>query len=124
MWSSIILGLKELGSLWLKSHSAKVDADIALRRKRAESEVDWDTAAQLQAQYSWKDELITIIWFSPLVVAWFYPERARKWVDWVADLPHFYQIGMFGIIAASFGLRWFFKQQGASFLKKNAETKS
>lgn len=107
----IIDGVVALAKLWFSTKKAKAEAEIAFRNKLAQAEADWDTVAQQQAQYSWKDELITVIWFSPLVVAWFEPERAQAWVDWVARLPYFYQFGMFGIMAASFGLRWYFKQQ-------------
>lgn len=111
MWGAIIGGIKELGSLWLKTKKAKAESQIAYNQQLAKTEADWDTYALQQAQYSWKDELIMMIWYAPLVVAWFEPERADKWVAWVADLPLFYQVGMFGIMAASFGLRWYFKQQ-------------
>jgi hypothetical protein len=121
MWLSIIGGIKELGSLWLKGRKAKAEAEIAFRNKLAQTEADWDNIAQQQAQYSWKDEFITIIWFSPMVVAWFDPERASEWVTWVSKLPYFYQFGMFGIIAASFGLRWYFKQQSFTISKEKAQ---
>ena len=121
MWLSVIGGIKELGSLWLKSKKAKAEAEIAFRMKLAQTEADWDVIAQQQAQYSWKDELITVIWFAPLVVVWFEPERATAWVQWVAELPYFYQFGMFGIMAASFGLRWYFKQQSFKISKTKAE---
>lgn len=112
MWGSVFKGLTNLCGLWFKTKQAKALAEIKFRQKLAESEADWDLVAQQQAANSWKDELITIVWFSPLIVAWFEPERADHWVQWVGDLPPFYQFGMFGIISASFGLRWFFKQQG------------
>lgn len=120
MWLSIFSGLKTLCSLWLKQKQAKAEAEIAFRMKLAQAEADWDVIAQQQAQYSWKDELITIVWFSPLVMAWFEPERASAWVTWVAELPYFYQFGMFGIMAASFGLRWYFKQQSFKVSKEKA----
>ena len=121
MWLSIISGVKELGSIWLKSRKAKAEAEIAFQNKLAQTEADWDVVAQQQAQYSWKDELITIIWYSPLVVAWFEPEKAMEWVEWVSKLPYFYQFGMFGIMAASFGLRWYFKQQSFRVSKGKAD---
>jgi hypothetical protein len=120
MWLSILNGVKTLGSLWLRQKQAKAEAEINFRHKLAEIEADWDVVAQQQAQYSWKDELITIIWFAPLVVAWFEPERAGQWVNWVGELPYFYQFGMFGIMAASFGLRWYFKQQSFKISDKKA----
>lgn len=111
IWTALLSGIKELGSLWLQQKKAKAEAEIAFRQSLAKAEADWDNIALQQAQYSWKDELITFVWFSPLVVAWFYPERAESWVKWVGSLPFFYQMGIFGIMAASFGLRWYFKQQ-------------
>jgi len=123
MWASILLGLKEIGSLWLKTKRAKAVAEIKFRQQLAQAEADWDIVAQQQAQYSWKDELITVIWFSPMIVAWFDIERAMQWVTWVGQLPYFYQFGMFGIMAASFGLRWYFKQQSFTITKDKKEVK-
>lgn len=121
IWSSIVLGIKELGALWLKKKKATAEAEIAFRNSLAKSEADWDVIAQQQAQYSWKDELITLIWFAPLVVAWFEPEEATRWVEWVSKLPYFYQFGMFGIMAASFGLRWYFKRENFKLTKERAK---
>jgi len=59
-----------------------------------------------------------VIWFTPLIVAWWEPEKAMAWINFVSALPYWYQIGMFGIIASSFGLRWYFKQQAFKVGKK------
>jgi hypothetical protein len=118
MWVAVISAVKELGSLWMMKKKAKAEAEITFQNNIAQHAADWDTVAQQQAQYSWKDELITVIWFSPLIVAWFEPERATEWVDWVGKLPYFYQFGIFGIMAASFGLRWYFKQQSFKITKE------
>jgi hypothetical protein len=47
------------------------------------------------------------------MLAWIPDYRAgiMEWVGFVEALPLWYQILIFGITAASFGLRWFFKQQ-------------
>ena len=111
MWSLVIGGITELVQSWFKKKQSQQEAEAAYNMKAITGEQDWDLEAMRQARYSWKDELITIIWFAPLVVAWFDTERAMAWVEFVAELPFWYQIGMFGIIAASFGLRWYFKQQ-------------
>lgn len=110
-WSLVTGAISTLFGSWVDLKKAKVDAEKAYLMKQAESEADWDLEAIRQAQFSWKDELITVIWFAPLVVAWFYQEEALEWVSFVGELPVWYQIGMFGIMAASFGLRWFFKDQ-------------
>ncbi len=112
LWTTVVTGAVSLVKSWFETKKAKQEAEVALHQQLAKTEADWDVIAQRQAQYSWKDELITCIWFAPLVVAWFDPERSMEWVDFVSELPIWYQFGMFGIIAASFGLRWYFKQQG------------
>lgn len=111
MWSLVITGITKVVGSWFDKKEAEQKAEANYQMTVAKGEMDWDTMAQRAAQFSWKDEFITIIWFSPLIVAWFYPEKAQAWVDFVGQLPVWYQFGMFGIIAASFGLRWYFKQQ-------------
>lgn len=111
MWKAITGAFGSLFGSWIDLKKAKHQAEAARALKLVEVEADWDLEAQRQAQYSWKDEMITIVWFAPLVMAWFDEERAMKWVEFVQGLPYWYQFGMFGIIAASFGLRWYFKQQ-------------
>ena len=87
---------------------AKWEAKAAYHHKVLEAESNWDLEALRQSQHSWKDEVIMLIIFAPLVVWWFIPEQAQGWGDFVSDMPYWYQVIMFGIIAASFGLRWFF----------------
>ena len=108
MWLTAISGLF---TSWIDAKKEKHKAEAAFQMQLAQTEADWDNIAQRQSQYSWKDEFITLVRYSPLVVAWFEPEKAMKWIDFVQGLPYFYQMGMFGIMAATFGLRWFFKQQ-------------
>lgn len=111
MWSAIINGVTGLVGQWFETKKAKQQAEAEYHRQALRGEQNWDLEAMKQARYSWKDEFITFVWFAPLVVAWFDPDKAMEWVQFVSELPYFYQVGMFGIIAASFGLRWFFKQQ-------------
>lgn len=116
-WTIFTTAISTVFGSWVDLKKARVEAEKAHLMRQAQSEADWDLEAIRQAQYSWKDELITIIWFAPLVVAWFYPQDALEWVVFVGELPFWYQIGMFGIMAASFGLRWFFKQAGLKTIK-------
>lgn len=111
MWKSIITGIVSVIKGWFDVKQAKQQAEADYHKRVLQNESDWDLEAMRQARYSWKDELITIIWFTPLIVAWFDYERAMAWIDFVTELPLWYQIGMFGIIAASFGLRWWFKDK-------------
>lgn len=117
MWSAVISGLSSLVKSWFDLKSAKNKAEAERAMAMAKVEADWDVMALEQAKHSWKDEFITLVWFAPLIVAWFEQEKAMQWVEFVSELPFFYQVGMFGIIAASFGLRWYFKQQGFKIAK-------
>lgn len=112
MWSVITQGISSVFTSWIDLKKSKNEAEASYNRQALTGEQDWDLEAQRQARYSWKDEFITIIWFAPLIAAWFDEDKAMRWVAFVAELPYWYQFGMFGIIAASFGLRWYFKQQG------------
>ena len=120
MWLTALSGLF---TSWIDAKKEKQKAEAALHMQLAQTEASWDNIAQRQSQYSWKDEFITLVWYSPLVVAWFEPELAMQWIDFVQGLPYFYQMGMFGIMAATFGLRWFFKQQNFKISKKEGENK-
>ena len=112
MWAAIVSGISSIWSGWVKVKVSKQEAEARRAEQHQKIEGDWDTTALRMSETSWKDEFLTVIIFSPLVVAWFDQERAMAWVQFVQELPMFYQIFMAGIICASFGLRWFFKQQG------------
>ena len=110
---ALISGIGQVFTSWLETKKAKHQAEIKFQEKMGEIEATWDLVALRQAQFSWKDELITLIVFGPLMLAWIPDYRAgiMEWVGFVEALPLWYQILIFGITAASFGLRWFFKQQ-------------
>ncbi len=93
-----------------KMDNALQEARILKETKIISGEIDWDVEALRQSQHSWKDEFITIIIFSPLIVAWFDSERAMEWVEFVNKLPTYYQGLMIGIVCASFGIRWWSKK--------------
>lgn len=109
----ILAGIGQLWTAWLDSKKAKYEAEKNFQLSLAEAEATWDLVALRQAQFSWKDELITLIVFGPLMLAWIpeYRSGIMEWVEFVSALPVWYQMLIFGITAASFGLRWFFKQQ-------------
>lgn len=117
MWSAIISGVSGLVSQWFETKKAKQQAEAEYHKQALRGEQNWDLAAMKQARYSWKDELITIIWFSPLIVGWFDEDKAKEYVQFISGLPYFWQFAAFGIISASFGLRWYFKQQGFKIQK-------
>jgi len=118
MWALLAKSVGGIFTSWVDLKKSKNEAEAAYNRQALTGEQDWDLEAQKQAKYSWKDEFITVIWFTPLIVAWWEPEKAMAWINFVSALPYWYQIGMFGIIASSFGLRWYFKQQAFKVGKK------
>ena len=117
MITAIVTAVTSLFSTWVGAKTKRMEAEARRAEMLAEKEADWDLEIARQMQYSWKDEFITGVWFAPMVVAWFYPERAEEWLTFVGGMPYWYQVVMFGIVAASFGLRWFFKQQGIKVVK-------
>lgn len=112
MWGAIIGGITSVVDGFFKTKRAKQEAEASYNLMLAKGEQDWDVMAMKNSQFSWKDEFITIIIFAPLIVAWFDQDKALAWVDFVTQLPYWYQVMMFGIIAASFGLRWLFRREG------------
>ena len=109
MWQAIVGGVSTLFSSWIGYKSKKMEAQAVKEEKIIQGELDYDTEAQRQMQHSWKDELMMIIWLSPMYVAWFYPNRARDWIELVSQFPEWWWFGAFGMMAATFGLRWYFK---------------
>lgn len=114
IWNVIAGGVIELVKSWFDAKKAKHQAEIKFQEKLSEIEATWDLVALRQAQFSWKDEFITLVIFAPLVLWWFpgFREDALAWVEFVGEMPYWYQFTMFGVIAATFGLRWYFKEQG------------
>ena len=117
MWPIIIGGIVELTKGWFEVRKSKQQAEAAYNQQALQGEIDYDLEAMKASRDSWKDEIITGIWFAPLVVGWFSPERAKEWISFVAEMPYWYQFGMFGIMAATFGLRWYFKNQNFRIAK-------
>lgn len=106
---------------WTDGKVAKYQAEAALQMRSIELAEQWDVIALLMSRYSWKDELITLVVFAPLILWWFPQLRADAiaWVQFAGNMPYWYQFLMFGIAAASFGLRWFFKDQGFKIAKES-----
>lgn len=128
--SPVAEGVKEWQRGKREIKKAKIAAEVAkyqAQEKRwlalAEVEADWDMEAMRQAQYSWKDEWITIIITLPFVGA-FIPEVqdfVLKGFEYLQRVPAWYMVIFMGIVAASFGLRWWFnKQSPVSLFKQKA----
>lgn len=90
-----------------KLKAARLETELAIELKRATADIDWDTQAMQNAQTSWKDEYLLIIFSPPLVMS-FIPGLAPYVGEGFAVLsntPDWYR-GAIGImVAASFGMR-------------------
>lgn len=116
MWYTILLdklfgGVTDYFKNKQKLEEAKLTAEINRQTKIIEGELDWDTQAMLQKDKTYVDEILFLIIYSPLIVAWFYPEKALAWVQFVSDLPVYYQTMMIGILISTFGLRWMYSKK-------------
>jgi hypothetical protein len=122
MVSLILTAATSLFNGWVDVKKAKQTAEANKALRVIDGEFDYDMMAMEAAKTSWKDEMIMVIWYSPLVIGWYDNETgkllsATDWVEFVGKLPYWWQVGAFGIMAASFGLRWFFKQQNFKVTK-------
>ena len=99
--------IKEQGKIQLAQ--AKAESATALAKMNMKNEGDYDTEAQRQMQYSWKDEYLVIVLTSPFIGS-FIPvvqDHVSKGWTYVALAPAWYQWSFVGIICATFGLRWY-----------------
>ena len=122
MGSLILTAVTSLFTGWVEVKKAKQAAEAERASRIVQGEFDYDIMAMEAAKTSWKDEMIMVIWYSPLVIGWYDNDTgklisASDWVEFVGKLPYWWQVGAFGIMAASFGLRWFFKQQNFKVTK-------
>jgi len=120
-----IKGWQDRKTLKVKNR-AKIDEIYAsVDLKKAESALrmaengqlitaDWDSRAQEQAKHSWKDEILMLIIFFPVMLLFVSPffsnEFQQKVIVSVQSLNQFpaWYVGgcILGIVASVFGLRW------------------
>ena len=103
--------IADLGRTWIEGKvaktKAKAEAEAAVMINQSKSAADWETAMARASNTSWKDEWITILFSIPLVLA-FVPSAVpyvREGFAVLATMPEWYQYGLSGISAASFGER-------------------
>tara|TARA_R100000541_G_scaffold12033_3_gene20345 strand:+ start:4113 stop:4493 length:381 start_codon:yes stop_codon:yes gene_type:complete len=120
-----IKAVSDLGTQFLKNRTlkseqnhaieqAKVDAQIKMISKSADTEKDYDLAALHQTQYTWKDEFALLIITLPFIAS-FIPglqDYIATGFTYIANTPDWYQMAFMGAIAASLGIRWAFKLGG------------
>jgi len=111
---------------WSARKTIKSNALIKIAQTRADAEVqtaimqlemvkagqiieaDYDQRAQDNMKYTWKDEVLLIIHFAPVVMC-FVPdlqEYASKGFEILDDFPMWFKVIVIGIDASVFGLRW------------------
>ena len=99
--------IKEEGKIRLAE--AEAQKAIAMATMDIKNEGDYDTEAQRQMQYSWKDEYLVIVLTFPFIGS-FIPkvqDHIKLGWEYVALAPPWYQWSFIGIICATFGLRWY-----------------
>jgi hypothetical protein len=106
-------GKVEVKQARIRRDVAKLDAEAAALTQQATAEGNWDMEALKQSQFSWKDEVLTVIFFLPFLGA-FVPELQMYIKDgfvFLGNTPVWYQACIIGIVANAFGLRWWFTRK-------------
>ena len=126
MLNLLIGPVAELAGTWLNgkvektkaetgAKVARAKAEATIMEKKATGELDWDLEMAKGSKSSWKDEWLTIIFTVPMVVVFYGAiaddpaiiSRITLAVQTITELPEWYVHIMYGIVAASFGLRTF-----------------
>ena len=98
---------------------AKWNAKARLAEKQIDIEADWDIRALEASKDSWKDELLLVIFSIPFVGSFIPGIQDKVLVGWeyIAKAPLWYQSAYLGMVAASFGLRWWFNKHKVGVMK-------
>lgn len=115
MWKLLIEPATGLIQNWFKNRADKARATHYRELRKINGEIDLDTASAEDMQHSWKDEWLTIVFTVPMVVVFYGAiiddpsiiDRITLAVHTITQLPDWYVNIMYGIVAASFGLRTF-----------------
>ncbi len=113
-----ILGfLGSLGKSWLDTRKAKVvgklritEAKIDAKVSKIQAEGNMDIQSVNDMRYSWKDEFWSLIFGAILIgcfLPWTQPYIQTGFAFMKDSTPEWFEWGLLGIIAASFGLRTF-----------------
>lgn len=112
-------GFKSWNDGRVKIKEAKINATIArynaeakMAEKQLDAETDWDLEALRQSANSWKDEWLLFIFTMPMIGSFIPVVQDYVITGWgyIAKAPLWYQTCLLGMVAASFGLRWWFHQ--------------
>lgn len=104
-------------SVKLEADIAKIKAQTEIAAYKAKADIEWDLAWAGQAQSSWKDEYILILWTIPLLMfipALFFAglrENFMTTIEWLQtineDIIKYYLASWGLILGATFGYKGF-----------------
>lgn len=130
----LLTPLLSIGKTWLdgKNEQAKAKTEAALVKIQSEADIskakalsatkmaengqtqdyDLDRIAMQQMEKSWKDELVLVIFLTPMVMA-FIPEFAPfslRGFEIIEKMPEWYRYIIIGMVIVIYGLRGMAKQ--------------
>jgi len=118
----------ELLKIEFEAKKAKANAVLELAKKGQQMDYDLDKIAMQNMTKSWKDELVLIVFLTPMLMA-FYPataDYALAGFDIIAQMPQWYVAIIIGMVVVIYGLRGLLKaylQKGFSLKKESTETR-
>ena len=87
---------------------AQVASAIAIEEAKVKATIDWDAQAMLNAQSSWKDEYLLILFSIPLILC-FVPELGppivQEGFNVLKETPDWYKASIGVMVAASYGFK-------------------
>ena len=115
MFTTLATLVTSLGSQYMKNRAEKSAARHKVEIAKISGSVDADHASAEGMQHSLKDEFLTILLSTPLMVIfyaslWGDPsqiEQVKAAFTAMSDLPEWYTWSFMGCVVASFGLRTF-----------------
>ena len=102
-----IKAISGLGSQWMKNRGEVAAAKHTRRVQVIQGAQDWENQAMENAQSSWADEWLTLIFSIPLIGS-FIPSMVPHILagfEALKSMPDWYQYTLSIIVAASFGVR-------------------
>ncbi|QPI17709.1 hypothetical protein vBAmePR8F_gp49 [Alteromonas phage vB_AmeP_R8W] len=116
------LGIVTAVGNWVSSYFERKATEQQAKAQRAidmqVSSDNYDTAALKAMQFTLKDEYLLITLTAPIWYGLFDPGGATEWVVFISALPLWYQVLLGGIVASTFGLRWWFKKEQTAVYKE------
>ena len=103
----VVKGVIESKRLKSEQKLTKIKAETELLNKQISGEVEWDIQAIKQAESSWKDEYLTILFSIPLLLCFlpFTVEYVERGFAALSQTPDWYKYTLGVIVSASFGIK-------------------